>query len=126
MNPKPLFCLHTFANINGIEPKYVIDGEAKLRSNVWTQEKRFEMWAASGETPKLSKKMGGRFERFQEAKRAEEEERKLEAQRWKDMINAIVDVEQEIEVEDTAAAMGGVVIGQKQPWMGDLTDRTRE
>lgn len=103
-----------------------MEGDAKLRSNVWTQEERFEMWAASGETPKLSKKMGGTFERFQEAKRAEEEERKLEAQRWKDMNDAMVDVEQEIEMEDTTAAMDGVAIGQKQPWMGDLADRTRE
>jgi hypothetical protein len=103
-----------------------MEGDLKLRQNVWTQEERFEMWSASGETPKLSRKMGGRFERFKEAKKAEEEERELEAHRWKDMNDAMVDVEQEIEVQDTTAAMGGVAIGQKQPWLGDLADRTRE
>jgi hypothetical protein len=126
VNSESILYLHTCANLYGIEPKYIMEADEKLRRNVWSMEERFQMWSESGETPKLSKKMGGRYERFKEAKKAEEEERELEAQRWKGMNDAMGEVEEEIEMEDTTAAMGGFAIGQQQSWMGDLTDRTRD
>lgn len=109
-----------------------MEGDAKLRTNLWSQDERFEIMAANGERPS-SKKTGGRFDRWEqgkiaeeERKKAEEEERKLAQQQWKEIKDAMKDVEEEIEVDDTTAAMGGFAISQQQPWKGDLADRTRE
>lgn len=118
------------------EPDEVMKGQERLRQIVWSQNERIAMLVASEEAAP-SAKMRRKVQRArQEAARAErqrkleaqmaEEERKLEAQRWKGMNDAMDDVEEEIEVEDTTAAMGGIVIGQKMPWKEDLVDRTRD
>jgi hypothetical protein len=60
-----------------------------------------------------------------EAKKAEEE-RRLNAQQWEAIENAVGEVEEEIEVEDTTAAMDDFAISQKLPWEEDLVDRTRD
>ncbi|GAB7330882.1 hypothetical protein MBLNU13_g02410t2 [Cladosporium sp. NU13] len=110
----------------------IMEGDAKLRTNLWSQEERFEMMSANGERPS-GKKMGERFDRWEqgkiaeeERKKAEEDERKVEVQRWKEMNNAMDDVQDEIEAEDTTVAMGGFAISQQLPWKGNLADRTRE
>lgn len=102
-----------------------MEGDAKLRTNLWSQEERFEMMSANGERPS-GQKMGARFDRWQQAKIAEEEERNLEARRWKSMNDAMDDVQEEIEVEDTTAAMDGFAISQQLPWQENLADRTRD
>lgn len=116
---------HSFANLNGTEARDIMEGDKKLRSIVWSHRERDEMMLESGESP-MSKTGKKKLERTRREIEAEEEERRLAAEQWKGMNDAMGEVEDEIEVEATTAAMGEVAISQQQPWQGNLADRTRD
>ena len=102
-----------------------MEGDQKLRSIVWTQRERDVMMLEIGERPK-SKKGNMKLERTRREIEAEEEERRTTAEQWKSMNEAVGEVEEEIEIDDTTAAMDGFAISQQVPWQGDLADRTRD
>lgn len=100
-------------------------GDKRLREMVWTQAERIAMMMASGEKAP-SRKMQKKLNNARHEARMAEEERRLEAAQRKAINDAVEEVEEEIEVDDAAAAMGGVAIGQKQPWEQHLADRTKD
>lgn len=71
--------------------------------------------------------LGGRSKRaLARERKAAEEEGKSALEQWSEAREAVGKVEDDMEVDDTAAAMSQVEIGQKQPWESDLVDRTKD
>lgn len=113
------------ANKNVTEARDILYGDRKLRSILWTQRERDEMTLESGEMLQ-SKKGSMKLERTRREIEAEKEERRVTAEQWKSMNEAVGEVEDEMEVDNTAAAIDGFAISQKQPWQGNIPDRTRD
>lgn len=100
-------------------------GDKRLREAVWTQKERLAAMIANGEEAPNCRMQKRLNRALIEAKLAEEG-RRLAAEQWEATNNAVGEVEEEIEVEDTTAAMDGFAISQKLPWEEDLADRTRD
>ena len=86
------------------------------------------MWKAVGNDPakfdiegkaRRAKKQQSRAER-----RAREDKTALDG--WEDSKKAIEEAEEEIEVGNTAAALGQTEIGPKQAWREEIVDRTKK
>lgn len=65
-------------------------------------------------------------ERQAAAEEEEEEEERSALGQCGEARDAVGEVEDEMEIDDTAAAISQVEIVQKQPWESDLADRTKE
>jgi hypothetical protein len=102
-----------------------MEGDKRLRQIVWTERERLAKMVVNGEEAP-NYKLAIKLDKFRQELKEAEEERKLAQQQWKEIKAAMDDVEEEIEVDDTTAAMGGLAISQQQPWKGDLADRNRE
>jgi len=102
-----------------------MEGDRKLRTIVWSQRERDEMMLESGEIPS-GRKAKMKLERTRREIESEQEEQRLAAEQWKSMNDAVGEVEGEIEMEDTTAAMDETAISQKLPWQGELADRTKD
>lgn len=102
-------------------------GQDYLRQAVWTKAEREAMMVAAGREAELPRKAKKKLERARQAAEKEKETEKQSALgEWKETEDAIGGVEDEIEVEESTIALGRVKISEKQPWEGDLTDRTKQ
>lgn len=105
-------------------------GQKRLKQIVWTEDERKAFTLAEGGDWALSNKARKRMERERREAMVEariaEEERRLAITQFKGMRDAVGEVEEEIELEDTTAAMEQVVIGPKKPWNEQLVERTKQ
>jgi hypothetical protein len=98
-----------------IETLDVMEGDDRLRQIVWTEQERLDFGGEKAAT--LSHRTKKKLARA----------RRDGTQKWKAMNDAVGEVEEEIEMEDTTAALDELAVGQAQKlaWTEDLADRTR-
>lgn len=111
-------------------------GEQRLQEQVWTQRERREKWVALGhdisDFPFGEHRRQRRRETYKanraarrRAHKASENEQTTFGE-WEGTKDAIGDVEEEIEFEDTMAAFRQTHVGVPKPWEEDVADRTKE
>jgi len=111
----------------------ISNGERRLVEKVWNKHERAILWEDVGNDPDKfdadGKDRRARKHQRRVERRALKEKAALEGERtlgdWEDSRKAIVEAEEEIEVESTVEALSQTEIGPKQVWSGEVADRTR-